>query len=71
MSHQIGLRASLWYGLLISDCYGQAQFTVSSATPGLVVLSVIRKQAKQAIRSKPVSSTPSWPLHGPTSRFLP
>ena len=36
---------------------------VGDVTPGLVVLGSIRKQAKQARRSKPVSSTPSWPLH--------
>jgi hypothetical protein len=30
---------------------------------GLVVLGSIRKQAEQAMRSKPVSSTPPWPLH--------
>ena len=36
---------------------------VGGAIPGLVVLSSIRKQAKQARRSKPVSNIPPWPLH--------
>jgi hypothetical protein len=35
---------------------------VSGAIPGLVVLGSIRKQAEQARGSKPVSSTPPWPL---------
>ena len=30
---------------------------------GLVILGSIRKQAEQAMRSKLVSNTPSWPLH--------
>jgi hypothetical protein len=34
---------------------------VSGATPGLVFLNAIRKQAEQTMRSKPVSSIP---LHG-------
>ena len=32
------------------------------AVPGLVVLGSIRKQTKQAMESKPVSTNPSWPL---------
>jgi hypothetical protein len=36
---------------------------VDGATPGLVVLGSIRKQAQQTTGSKPVSSIPSWPLH--------
>jgi hypothetical protein len=36
---------------------------VGRAAPGLVVLGSIGKQAEQAMGSKPVSSTPSWPLH--------
>ena len=36
---------------------------VGGATPGLVVLGSIRKQAEQAMGSKPGSSTPPWPLH--------
>lgn len=31
----------------------------------LVVLDSIRKQAEQAVRSKPVSSPPSWPRYEP------
>jgi hypothetical protein len=41
----------------------QALLTVSNATPGLVVLGSIRKQAEQTVESKPVGSTPPWPLH--------
>ena len=36
---------------------------MGGAIPGLVVLGPIRKQAEQAAESKPVSSTPPWPLH--------
>jgi hypothetical protein len=36
---------------------------VGSAIPGLVVLGSIRQQAEQERGSKPVSSTPPWPLH--------
>jgi hypothetical protein len=37
--------------------------TVGRAIPGLVVFGSIRKQAEQAMRSKPVSSTLPWSLH--------
>jgi hypothetical protein len=36
---------------------------VGGITPGLVVLGFIRKQAEQALRNKPVSSTHLWPLY--------
>jgi hypothetical protein len=36
---------------------------VGGAIPGVVVLGSIREQAEQARESKPVSSTPPWPLH--------
>ena len=36
---------------------------MGGATPGLVVLGSVRKQAEQAIGSKAVSSTAPWPLH--------
>jgi hypothetical protein len=36
---------------------------VGGATPGLVVLGSIRKQAKQARGSKPVRNIPPWPLY--------
>ena len=32
-------------------------------TTGLVVLESIKKQTEQKMESKPVSSTPPWPLH--------
>ena len=40
----------------------RAQLNVFSATPGLSVLGALRKQAEQAMMSKPVSSIPPWPL---------
>jgi hypothetical protein len=36
---------------------------VGGAVSGLVVPGSIRKQAEQARGTKPVNSTPSWPLH--------
>lgn len=33
-----------------------------SATPALVALGFLRQQAEQALKSKPVSTTPPWPL---------
>jgi len=36
---------------------------MGGTTPGIVVLGAIRKQAEEAMRSKPVSSTLPWPLH--------
>jgi hypothetical protein len=46
---------------------GRAQPIVGEVIPGLVVLGSIRKQAEQAMKSKPVSSIPPWPLHRPLS----
>ena len=40
-----------------------AQSIVGGAISGLVALGSIRKQAAQIMKSKPVSSTPLWPLH--------
>ena len=61
------LRSGLWaslYGIfLISDWWGRAQPIVGGAIPGQVVLGSIRKQAEQAMRNKPLSSTPPWPLY--------
>ena len=45
------------------DVGGPAKLTVSSATTGQVVPDAIRRQAEQAMRSKPVSSILPWPLH--------
>jgi hypothetical protein len=36
---------------------------VGGAILRLVVLGSIRKQTEQAVRSKPVSHIPPWPLH--------
>jgi hypothetical protein len=36
---------------------------VGGATPGLVVLGSIRKQAEQGRGSNPASNIPPWPLH--------
>jgi hypothetical protein len=38
-------------------------FIVGGAIPGVVVLGSLRRQAEQAMGSKPVSSIPPWPLH--------
>lgn len=44
---------------------------VGSATPRLVLLGTIGKQAKRAMKSKAISSIPLWPLLPvPSSRFL-
>jgi hypothetical protein len=42
---------------------GPRPLWVGGAILELVVLGSMRKQAEQAIRSKPVSSTPPRPLH--------
>ena len=49
------------------------QFTVGEDTRGLVVLSSVRKQAEQAVKSKPVSNQCSSMASAsvPASRFLP
>ena len=36
---------------------------VDAVIPELMVLGSVRKQAEQAMRSKPVSNTPPWHLH--------
>jgi hypothetical protein len=36
---------------------------VGGTIPGQVFLGAIRKQAEQAMGSKPVRSTPLWPVH--------
>ena len=54
-----------------SSCKAFSQLVISGedparsgvAIPGLVVLESIRKQAEQAMRTKPVSNAPRWPLH--------
>jgi hypothetical protein len=47
---------------LVNDSYGRAQPIVDSAIPGQIDLGCIRKQAEQAMRSKPANNTPSWAL---------
>ena len=48
----------------VSDWWKRASLPiVGGATPGLVVLGSIRKEAEQAVKSKPVSNIPPWPLH--------
>ena len=42
-----------------------AQPIVDIIILGLVVLGAIRKQAEEAMGSKPISSTPPWPLQVP------
>jgi hypothetical protein len=46
-----------------SDQWERAQPMMGGAIPGLLVHVSIRKQAEQARASKPVSSTPLWPLY--------
>ena len=58
--HWVGLWASIF---LNEDSCGRFQLTVGGATPGEVVLGIIRKQAEQAIGSKSVSSTSPWPRY--------
>ena len=65
--HQTGPKTSL--------CV-RAPPTVGSASPGLVVLDAIRKQAEQVMGSKPVSSILLWSPHqlllpGSALEFLP
>ena len=60
---QIGLLSSLWGIFLINDRWGRAQPTVGGASPEQMILGCIRKQAEQAMGSKPASSVPPWPLH--------
>lgn len=65
--HQISLSSSLWKHLLINSWCGRAQLTMDSTTLRLVVLDTLRKQAEQAVGTKPVSSISPWPL----GQFLP
>ena len=53
-----------------SNCKAFSQLVIKGERPfvggtisGLVVLASIRKHAKQARGSKPVSNIPPWPLH--------
>jgi hypothetical protein len=57
--HEIQLKAIF----SISDQWERAQPTVNGAKPWLMVLGSIRKRAEQVRGSKPVRSTPPWPLH--------
>lgn len=36
---------------------------MSGVTPGLVVLGAVKRQDAQAMKSKPLSSSPSWHLY--------
>ena len=42
---------------------GKVQLILGGSIPGQDVLGSITKQAEQAMRSKPVSSTRPWPLY--------
>lgn len=46
---------------------GKTQAPAGSTTPGLELLGSIRKQVEEVMGSKPVSTTPPWPL----CQFLP
>lgn len=52
---------------LINDWCGRSQHTMGSATLGQVVLSYTKKQAEQAMKSKPISVVFPWSLY----QFLP
>jgi hypothetical protein len=47
----------MWCIFIISAYCRKAQLTRGGATNGLVVLDVMKEQAEQTMRSKPVSST--------------
>jgi hypothetical protein len=55
------MRSSCKAFFSISDQWGRAH--VGGAIPGLIVLGSMRRQAEQAMESKPVSNIPPWPLH--------
>lgn len=44
---------------------GESPLHTVPSLMALMTLGSIRKQAEQAVRSKPVSSPPSWPLYEP------
>jgi hypothetical protein len=52
---------------LVDDRYEKVQSTVGAVIHGQVILRCIRKETGQFMRSKPVSSIPSWSLF----QFLP
>jgi hypothetical protein len=60
---KIGGQASLQRIFLMSDGWKKAQPILGGYIPGMVVLGSRRKQAEQAMRSKPESSISPWPLH--------
>lgn len=70
MPHQTSLWASLWASVWcifidrssMDDHCGWTHPSMDSATPGCMILKSIQKQAKQAVRTRPASSTPLWPL---------
>ena len=62
----------LWGIFSISDLWERVQPIVGGATPGLLILNSIRKQAKQALRSKSVKQQPSMAsVSAPAFRCLP
>lgn len=58
--HQTGLGWA-WVHFLIDDWWEMDQPFVGGATPRQVVLGAVRKQAGEALRTKPVSSVPLAP----------
>jgi hypothetical protein len=61
--HKMRLQASLSSIFLISYWWRRVQPIVGGAIPTLIVLSSVRKQSVQAMRSKPVSSLQVPALH--------
>lgn len=66
ISPQIGLLGST------NDWCGKNQLIVGGGTPGQVILSCMKMQAKKAMKGKPVSIVPQWPLlSAPRPKLLP
>lgn len=60
MLHKIGLGHAFFFFFLDQCLNERAQPTVGRATPRYVALGSIRKQIKEVMRNKPVSSVPPW-----------
>lgn len=58
---------ALWYRFLINGWCGGARLIVVDSVSYMVVLSSIIDQAEQAMKSKPVGTTPPWSVY----QFLP
>ena len=61
VGEHFGSRTCGEFSCLVTD--GGGSSSLGDATLVLVVLGAIKKQTEQAMRSRPVSNTPSWPLY--------